>query len=109
MTTPKQRYLKDLTHEGFVADSAQEAAVDALEGLYERLVARQSTTQAGLLRGLVSRFYKPEQQPEIGLYFWGGVGRGKTYLMDNFYESLPFEKKDACSLSPLYAPRASGS
>ena len=93
MATPKQRYLKDLTREGFVADIAQAAAVDALEGLYERLVARQSTTSAGLLRGLVSRFYKPELQPEIGLYFWGGVGRGKTYLMDNFYESLPFERK----------------
>ena len=31
--------------------------------------------------------------PIKGLYLWGGVGRGKTYLMDNIYESLPFEKK----------------
>ncbi len=28
-----------------------------------------------------------------GLYFWGGVGRGKTYLMDTFFEALPFERK----------------
>jgi len=33
-----------------------------------------------------------DEQP-LGLYFWGGVGRGKTYLMDVFYEALPFEQK----------------
>ena len=31
--------------------------------------------------------------PERGLYFWGGVGRGKTYLMDMFYDSVPGEAK----------------
>jgi len=29
----------------------------------------------------------------MGLYFWGGVGRGKTYLVDTFFDSLPFEEK----------------
>ncbi|MCY1503390.1 Cell division protein ZapE [compost metagenome] len=28
-----------------------------------------------------------------GLYFWGGVGRGKTYLVDTFYDALPFKQK----------------
>jgi cell division protein ZapE len=45
------------------------------------------------LGGLLKKFAKSELYPEEGLYFWGGVGRGKTYLMDNFYESLPFERK----------------
>jgi cell division protein ZapE len=45
------------------------------------------------LGGLLKKFAKSELYPEEGLYFWGGVGRGKTYLMDNFYESLPFECK----------------
>ncbi|HBH11447.1 MAG TPA: cell division protein ZapE, partial [Gammaproteobacteria bacterium] len=29
----------------------------------------------------------------MGLYFWGGVGRGKTYLVDCFFDCLPFENK----------------
>ena len=32
-------------------------------------------------------------RPKQGLYLWGGVGRGKTYMIDFFYEVLPFEKK----------------
>ena len=40
MTTPKQRYCSDLKREGFVADKAQKQAVDHLDALYFRLVAR---------------------------------------------------------------------
>ena len=43
---------------------------------------------------MLSKLFKGrKQEPVKGLYFWGGVGRGKTYLMDNFYESLPFDEK----------------
>lgn len=41
----------------------------------------------------LSRRFGGSRKPERGLYLWGGVGRGKTYLMDAFYESLPFERK----------------
>ena len=93
MPTPKQRYLIDLNRKGFIKDASQARAVKALEGLYERLLVRHGQRPAGLLRRLTKLFVKSPLQPETGLYFWGGVGRGKTYLMDNFYESLPFERK----------------
>ncbi|MCK5880777.1 MAG: AFG1 family ATPase, partial [Sinobacterium sp.] len=38
-------------------------------------------------------FTTPDVKLVRGLYFWGGVGRGKTYLMDVFYDCLPFENK----------------
>lgn len=84
--TPLQRYQQDLLRPDFVADPAQKMAVDHLQRLYDDLLAQP---RGGLLAGLFARQKKPCQ----GLYFWGGVGRGKTYLMDTFFESLPLEKK----------------
>ena len=95
MLTPKQRYQNDLTRLGFTADSAQAHAVELLDKLYHRLVRRSDLKRSGL-SGLLARLAKPSKsslEPERGLYLWGGVGRGKTFLMDSFYESLPFEQK----------------
>jgi len=89
MLTPKQRYQNDLVREGFVADAAQAQAVEKLDQLCSRLVKRNQRKKGGLL----AKILRPALTPEKGLYFWGGVGRGKTYLMDSFYESLPFERK----------------
>lgn len=86
--SPQQRYDRDLRREGFVADATQAQAVAKLQQLYERLQRPVSTVR--WWQRLLGR-RRPE--PVRGLYFWGGVGRGKTYLMDNFYESLPFEQK----------------
>ena len=73
-----------------MADAAQRLAVEKLQSVYEQLIA-VSEVKSGLFDRLRGR--SPRQLPVKGLYFWGGVGRGKTYLMDNFYESLPFEQK----------------
>ena len=67
-------------------------AVDKLQTLYENLVADQKVRERQAGRWF-NKFSKKKPRPVKGLYFWGGVGRGKTYLMDNFYESLPFEQK----------------
>ena len=93
MTTPKQRYLQDLKREGFVADSAQQYAVDLLDDLHHRLVSTHLTDGPRFFPRLKTKFFKSPKKPEQGLYLWGGVGRGKTYLMDSFFETLPFERK----------------
>ena len=93
--TPKQRYLSDLKRPNFSRDSAQEYAVEKLQDLYERLLVDEQKAKKGrLFRKLQSRFgVNKSVAPVRGLYLWGGVGRGKTYLMDAFYDALPFERK----------------
>lgn len=85
--TPKQRYSADLQRPDFTADPIQAAAVDQLDILFHAL-----QTRARPATNVLSRFFhKPN--PIKGIYLWGSVGRGKTYLMDCFYESLHGVKK----------------
>lgn len=86
--SPWGRYQADLQQPGFSRDPAQEAAVRQLQDLFERLLAREA--RGG---GWLRRLRRERPQPERGLYMWGGVGRGKTYLMDTFFDCLPAEGK----------------
>lgn len=90
--TPLERYQKDLERPEFQRDSAQEDAVRRLQSLYDKLIVAESERQKPKVR-LRRKLKKGRETPVTGLYFWGGVGRGKTYLMDTFYEALPFERK----------------
>jgi len=90
-STPWQRYQRDLKQQGFTPDPAHEAAVRQLQDLYERLAARRAQGQ-GLVARMARRMGR-RSTPERGLYLWGGVGRGKTWLMDSFYECLPPERR----------------
>jgi len=85
-------YRRELRDNGYQSDPAQLAAVAALSDLRQRLIRRHRAARNGLtvLRALLRRGPRPPQQ---GLYLWGGVGRGKTWLMDMFYDSLPFAQK----------------
>jgi cell division protein ZapE len=89
---PWQRYQADLQREDFSHDAAQESAVRLLQDLYERLVLAQGA-KSGALGGFLRRVRRVQPEPEVGLYLWGGVGRGKTYLVDTFHDCLPFERK----------------
>lgn len=93
--SPQARYEQDLARPDFHRDPAQQMAVQHLQRLYEALVADwQESRRSSLWGGLVKRFWGDKDTEAVrGLYFWGGVGRGKTYLMDSFYESLPFSHK----------------
>lgn len=90
--TPQARYQRDLQRPEFRADAAQARAVEYLEELYRTLLQTPEVPTSGW-RALLSRLLGRRPEPVTGLYLWGGVGRGKTYLMDNFYETLPFERK----------------
>lgn len=87
---PLERYKQDLKKPGFSYDAAQENAVKQLQRLYDDLLARHNSPGPSLWDKLRGKTAKP---PVRGLYFWGGVGRGKTYLVDTFYDALPFDKK----------------
>ena len=94
---PLERFKDDLEKADFQYDAAQAMAVKKLDNLYARLIARQA--QVPGLRARVGHWLsalmgrRRKIMPEQGLYFWGGVGRGKTYLMDMFYDSVPGEAK----------------
>lgn len=91
--TPWSRYQQDLTQPEFKHDVAQENAVLHLQRLYDELTERSSRRIR--VRDTIKRVFTGKKKPEQiqGLYFWGGVGRGKTYLVDTFYDALPFEQK----------------
>ena len=92
--TPKQRYEQDLAKSDFQRDPAQAMAVDALDRLYHQLVEYEHAPAVKLsFWQKVTRQKVAVAKPPKGLYFWGGVGRGKTYLMDTFFDALPTEKK----------------
>ena len=85
--TMRQRYDNERTRLGYAADPAQDQVVVLFERLREQLLA---PAPPGLLSALIKR---RKQQPVTGLYLWGGVGRGKTWLMDLFFQSLPRKDK----------------
>ena len=91
--TPLQKYQQDLTRDDFSYDEAQENAVKNLQRLYDELILPQNNNKSfgDKLKSFLGN--KPKKKSIQGLYFWGGVGRGKTYLVDTFYEALPFENK----------------
>ncbi len=92
--TPLKRYQKDIAEHGFQRDEAQQQAVVALDKLYHDIVEFQSAPipQLSKWQKLMSKKVEMPQPPK-GLYFWGGVGRGKTYLMDAFFDALPTDRK----------------
>ncbi|MGA0838677.1 MAG: cell division protein ZapE [Pseudomonadales bacterium] len=87
--SPRQRYAALVAAGTIAADPAQRAAVELLDDLHARLVKRR-TREQGLLSRMRARFGSGSSAaPERGLYLWGGVGRGKTMLMDLFCDCLP--------------------
>ena len=89
--TPSEAHQRNVD-EGFLPDPTQFAAVAELDDLHIRLQAAEVGTKPQSARWW-RRFLADSKTPVAGLYLWGGVGRGKTYLMDLFFDCLPFEHK----------------
>lgn len=83
---PSQRYAEGAARGEWNDDPAQHAALRELDRLH---VALAQPVKRGLLDSL---FGKRPEAPR-GLYLWGGVGRGKTFLIDLFFDGLPIAEK----------------
>ncbi|UCV04887.1 cell division protein ZapE [Dechloromonas denitrificans] len=80
-------YKNLLDARGYIADAAQLTAASALQDLYTNLLSFKVNRSSTFKRLLT-----PPKPPK-GVYFWGGVGRGKSFLMDCFYDSVPYRRK----------------
>ena len=80
-------YHRTLDRRGYKPDDSQLAAIDRLQLLHDEWSDYKSRRRTALHRLLV--------RPKLprGVYLWGSVGRGKSFLMDSFYLSLPLERK----------------
>src|SRR3954464_14272605 len=80
-------YERSLARRGFVSDPSQWRAVERLQRLYEEWSEYKARRSSALKRLLV--------RPALpkGVYLWGPVGRGKSFLMDAFYLCVPLERK----------------
>lgn len=82
--TPSELYQQGLARGDWQHDSAQTLALQSLDRIHQALRNNKSNS---LLDKIGAAFRDPE--PVRGLYLWGGVGRGKTFLTDLLFNSLP--------------------
>lgn len=84
--SPKAIYAASVASKKFTHDAVQEKAVNLLDKIWHEILNQNQKKRS------IFRFFNTYKVPQ-GLYMWGGVGRGKTWLMDQFFDSLPIENK----------------
>lgn len=90
--SPLESYQKDIADGKFAFDESQHEAVIQIQALFDDLIVNDKNS-FGVWRKLLNKVSQHDKNKLTGLYIWGGVGRGKTWLVDTFYHCLPFENK----------------
>ena len=92
--TPLRRYQSDIDKNRIIPDPAQLSVVKYTQSLYDELVAAPAAGRKNPFKRFFARFSAKRQiRPVQGLYLWGRVGSGKTYIVDAFFDCLPFDNK----------------
>ncbi len=83
----REYYENALSERGYRPDDAQLAAIDRLQVFFDDWIRFKNDRS--------SAFKKLFKRPDVprGVYLWGGVGRGKSFLMDAFYTTVPVKRK----------------
>ena len=87
MTTVTELYHQTLAERGYQADPAQLRAVVALQRCQDEWAAYKARRGNALTKALV------RPPIPVGVYMYGGVGRGKSFLMDAFFQAVPLQRK----------------
>ncbi|MBS0455885.1 MAG: AFG1 family ATPase [Proteobacteria bacterium] len=87
---PSAQYAQGVATGAWVADPAQQAALAELDRIHDRLLAAQ-VVRSGALGRLLARLHR--SPPVRGLYLWGAVGRGKTFLTELLFEHIRLTAK----------------
>lgn len=83
-------YKIDINKNKIFYDEKQELVIKELENLNNIIMSNSKKKESIFFSDIINFFNKPDF---LGLYIWGDVGRGKTYLVDLFYTNLDTEKK----------------
>jgi cell division protein ZapE len=92
---PRKRYQAALDANELNYDEMQMKVVEQLDALHSQISKQNPNDEISIGSKLTGIFRRTKKQNNCaqGLYIWGSVGRGKTYLMDIFYDCLPADKK----------------